>query len=376
MREPARRLLAFACVSLSLAWSTSARAALVGHWTFNNGTANDSSGSANNGELLGTPLPVFSNDVPSQLASGQSLSLIGDAEHLEQRVEVPHSSSLDIASAITMAAWVKPTGASWDGILAKSPSDGSSPNHAGNYEFRIENGGRRLQFLHQRGGVNDTIGYSSTGTVNTGSWSHVAVTVVDSGAVNFYINGALAGTAVHGGNFGALTTSPLYIGNRGDFASPTTPFDGLIDDVRLYNEALTAAQIQALFGPPLEQHPGLAGLRVRASSEFLPDGRAINAVNNNGIEGKAHGTSAAAMWRTDGVDMAPEFNIDLGAVHTVDQLRVWNYNENADPTCCLDRGVRTADIYVAGADGVFGATPVKSGQSFARPRALCRIFPK
>src|SRR5687767_11813297 len=160
MRDPARRLLAFACVSLSLAWSTSVQAALVGHWTFNNGTAADSSGSANNGMLLGTPLPTFSNDVPSQLGSGQSISLIGDDQHLEQRVEVPTSSSLDIAGAITLAAWVKPTGAGWDAILAKSPSDGSSPNHAGNYEFRIENGGRRLQFLHQQGGVNDTIPYS------------------------------------------------------------------------------------------------------------------------------------------------------------------------------------------------------------------------
>jgi hypothetical protein len=283
---------------------------------------------------------------------------------------------LDIAGAITLAAWVKPTGTTWDGIVAKSPSDGSSPNHAGNYEFRIENGGRRLQFLHQRGGVNDTIPYSSTGTVNTGAWSHVAVTLVDGAAVNFYINGALAGTAVHGGSFGALTSSPLYIGNRGDFTTSTTPFDGLIDDVRVYNEELTAAQIQALFGPPLEEHPGLAGLRARASSEFLADGRlAINAVNKNGLQGKAHGTSPAnAMWLTDGVDTAPEFNVDLGAVHMVDQLRVWNYNENANPTCCLDRGVKTADIYVAGADGVFGATPVISGQAFARAPGVTEDF--
>ena len=376
MREPARRLLAFACVSLSLAWSTSVQAALVGHWTFNNGTADDSSGSGNNGTLLGTPLPEFSSDVPSQLGGGQSLSLIGDDQHLEQRVEVPTSSSLDIAGAMTLAAWVNPTGAGWDAILAKSPLDGSSPNHAGSFEFRIENGGRRLQFLHQQGGFDDTVGYSSTGTVNSGSWSHVAVTVVDGAEVNFYINGALAGTAAHGGNFGFFTTSPLYIGNRGDFASLGTPFDGLIDDVRVYNEALTAAQIQDLFGPPLEVHPGIAGVRARASSEFLTDGRlAMNAVNNSGLQGKAHGTSpASAMWLTDGVDTAPEFDIDLGAVHTVDQLRVWNYNENANPTCCLDRGVRTADIYVAGADGVFGATPVISGQAFARAPGVTEDF--
>lgn len=369
MREPARQFLAFACVSLSLASSTTAQAALVGHWTFDNGTADDSSGSGNNGTLLGTPLPEFSSDVPSRLGGGQSLSLIGG----DQRVEVPTSSSLDISGAMTLAAWVNPTGASWDAILAKNPLDGSSPNHAGSFEFRIENGGRRLQFLHQQGGFDDTVGYSSTGTVNTGSWSHVAVTVVDAVEVNFFINGALAGTAAHGGNFGFFTSSPLYIGTRADFG---TPFEGLIDDVRIYNEALTAAQIQDLFGPPLEVHPGIAGVRARASSEFLTDGRlAMNAVNNNGLQGKAHGTSpAGAMWLTDGVDTAPEFDIDLGALHTVDQLRVWNYNENANPECCLDRGVKTADIYVAGADGVFGATPVISGQAFARAPGVTEDF--
>jgi hypothetical protein len=196
---------------------------------------------------------------------------------------------------------------------------------------------------------------------------------VDGAEVNFYINGALAGTRVHGGNFGFFTSSPLYIGTRADFG---TPFEGLIDDVRIYNEALTAAQIQDLFGPPLEEHPGIAGLRARATSEFLADNRrAINAVNNSGIQGKTHGTSpASAMWLTDGVDTAPEFNIDLGAVHTVDQLRVWNYNENANATCCLDRGVQTADIYVAGADGVFGATPIISGQSFTRAPGVVEDF--
>ncbi|MCA9184126.1 MAG: LamG-like jellyroll fold domain-containing protein [Pirellulaceae bacterium] len=376
MRKRSRRLLVLAWFVSSVAWSLSAQADLVGHWTFDNGTASDSSGFGNNGFELGTPLPEYSTDVPLQLGGGQSLSFIGDATHFEQRVEVLTNATLDIAGAITMAAWVNPTGSGWDAIMAKSPLDGSGSNHAGSFEFRIENGGRRLQFLHQQGGVDDTVGYSSTGTVNNGTWSHVAVTAVDSGEVNFYINGALAGTSVHNGNFGFFTSSPLYIGNRGDFANLGTPFDGAIDDVRLYNEALTATQIQDLFGPPLEEYPGLTGVRARASSEYLPDGRlAVNAVNNNGIQGKTHGTSpGGAMWLTDGVDAAPEFNIDLGSVHTVDQLRVWNYNENANATCCLDRGVKTADIYVAGADGVFGAAPVISGQSFARAPGATEDF--
>lgn len=67
------------------------------------------------------------------------------------------------------------------------------------------------------------------------------------------------------------------------------------------------------------------------------------------------------MWLSASGDVNPTFDIDLGGVHTVDDVRIWNYNENANPTCCMGRGVRLADVYVAGADGVFGASPVLSG---------------
>jgi hypothetical protein len=338
-----------------------ARADLVGHWTFD-GTLNDSTLNGNNGTFSGSPLPSFSNDVPSSIGAGQSVLFGGGSGH----VLVPDNASLDITGSMTIAAWVKPNGnVAWDGIVAKSPSDGSLSNHAGNYELRLENGTRRPTFHHQRGGLNDTIAYpNATGTVANNAWQHVAVTATNGGSVQFYVNGAPAGSFATVGLFGATNNNPLYIGTRADLF---TTMDGWIDDLKIYNNALSPTDVFLLANPGIDPgtpYPSVANLRARASTFYTPDNRnPTNAVNNSGMVGRLHQANApgASMWLSASGDVNPTFDIDLGGMHIVDDLRVWNYNENANATCCLGRGVRLADVYVAGADGVFGATPVLTG---------------
>lgn len=341
----------------------SAHADLVGYWSFD-GTLDDGTGNGNNGTFAGAPLPGFNANTPPAFGVGQSVLFGGGTGH----VLVPDSPSLDISTALTIAAWVNPGGVAWDGILAKSPSDGSAANHAGNYELRVENVSRRLTFLYQRGNPNDTIPHASTIPVASNVWSHVALTAQAGGSVNFYVNGLPAGTFPTAAGFGATNNNPLYIGSRADLF---TTMDGFIDELSLYNEVLTAAQINALAGgpPPEPPYPMLMPTFARASSQYLPDGRlAAHVVNGNGLVGKKHVNNppGGTMWLTDGADAAPTFEIDLGGEYSVDQLRVWNYNESANAVCCLDRGVRTADIYVAGADGIYGATPAVTGATFSR----------
>lgn len=195
------RLTAFVGAVAVFGGST-VRADLVGHWTFD-GTLEDATVNANDGTFAGAPLPMFSSDVPAALAGGQSVLFGGGTGH----VLVSDNNSLDITSAITISAWVKPNGnVAWDGIVAKSPSDGSLANHAGNYEFRIENNTRRPTFHHQRGGVNDTAAYpNSSAVVANNTWQHVAVTATNGGSVTFYLNGAAAGTFATNGLFGGRT---------------------------------------------------------------------------------------------------------------------------------------------------------------------------
>src|SRR5690606_17884053 len=122
----------------------------------------------------------------------------------------------------------KPVGdLGFDAILAKNPSDGSTPNQAGNYELRIESGSRLLNFLYQQGGENDTALVFSEAPVEEGVWSHVSVTVVAGGEIRFRINGQDAGSGTVANTFGIPNTSPLFIGTRNN---RETTMDGHLDE--------------------------------------------------------------------------------------------------------------------------------------------------
>ncbi len=359
------RLSLFAVI---LSTALTVQADLIGFWTFDEQTPEDFSGFGHDGSLAGSTLPTYSADIPPITGSGFSLSVPGGDAH----VLVPHSETLDVTGEITIAAWVKTAANGWDAILAKNPSDGSAANHAGNYELRIENGTRGLNFLHQQGGENDTVGHIGP-PVGDATWQHVAITAVAGGDLNYYINGALVDTQSIPVPTFPTNNSPLYIGSRADLF---TTMDGLLDDVRLYNEILTADDILDLAGGPVESYPALPVRGATASSEFISDGRlAIHAVDRSGLFGKTHGTAPqGTMWLTQSGDPAPELVIDLGIVHAVDELRIWNYNENANPDCCLDRGVQTFDVFMAGRDGVFPDTPVLTGATLTRAPGASEDF--
>ena len=232
------------CVSLFCA--APIHADLIGYWTFDDQTAEDASGFGHDGILAGSVLPSYSGDVPPSVGAGFSLFVPGGDSH----VLVPHAETLNITDEITIMAWVKTSGPDngWDGILAKNPSDGSSANHAGNYELRVEQGSRNVHFLHQRGGMDDTAFYlSPETTVTDGKWEHVAVTAATGGTVDFYLNGVLTDSLGIQDPFGATNTNPLYIGSRADLF---TPMDGLLDEVQLWDSVLSAGEIEAFCNCP------------------------------------------------------------------------------------------------------------------------------
>jgi MSHA biogenesis protein MshQ len=163
----------------------------------------------------------------------------GVFDGVDDYVQVADDPALDIASELTVAAWIymRTTPPELYTIVSKDT----------NYEYHIDSQRRLYWWWNDGGGVARSL--TATTQIALNQWYHVAVTY-QSGAQRMYLNGMLQGTT---GNYtGTLASNnlPLYIGTDWNFVSRA--FDGYIDEVRVSNDALTQAEIQALRD---ETHP-------------------------------------------------------------------------------------------------------------------------
>lgn len=206
---------------------------LVGYYRFEQNT-NDSSGVGN----IGTAAAGFSysTDPAEEVYAGEFDGAGG-------RVVVPNSASIDITGDLTLAAWVKVTSTSFSAqpnILARNMNNG--------YRLRINSAGN-LNLLLGNGTTNPT---QATGTqvLPLNQWVHVAAVVDFSGStatVRFYVNG-VADASAPTITLSAIesNTAALIIGTRVDSTSATESLQGRLDQVTIYNRAISAAEVLQL----------------------------------------------------------------------------------------------------------------------------------
>lgn len=197
----------------------------VGEWNFNTIEAGnkvrDISGNGNDGTVNGATL---TSSLPGLV---NALSFDGD-----DFVDCVNNASLNITGAITIEAWIKKSIVDYRGdITAKL---------TGGYNFLIHNASAQYRlYLQARdsGGINWIAAYSNPNAITDTNWHHVVVSYQRPTA-KFYVDGKDWGSYIRDSDVqstsGNFIISPL-IGN---------PFKGLIDEVRIYNQALSAAQIQ------------------------------------------------------------------------------------------------------------------------------------
>lgn len=82
----------------------------------------------------------------------------------------------------------------------------------------------------------------TTDPITIGRWFHLAVTRTATGQFTIYLDGALEAGPGNGGPTFTMGTH-FYIGAR----NGSDPFQGSIDDVRIYDHELSAAEVAALF---------------------------------------------------------------------------------------------------------------------------------
>ncbi len=217
---------------------------LAAAYSFNENTgtsAGDNSGNGNGGTLSGATWTASGK-------FGSALSFNGTSNI----VNVADSSTLDLTSAMTLEAWVYPTAlASWRTVLFKE----NASTHV--YVLYANKNVAVPATYALIDGDMYTVPGSSALPLNT--WSHLASTY-DGSALRVYVNGTQVASGTVTGSIEASTGS-LRIGGNSIWSEY---FSGRIDEVRIYNRALSAAQITsdmnaAIGGAADTQAPSVPG---------------------------------------------------------------------------------------------------------------------
>jgi len=212
---------------------------LIGHWAFDDGsgtTASDSSGYGNNG-TVSTGLSSV------QWVSGKKGGAI-DFDGVDDYVDCGNDVLFDSSRPLTVSFWAKlhSYGVAYPLplILKTEQSTGFNFFYSTRPSYGGFNFGSSSNFVRLRTAGN--IGSSFTGV-----WKHF-VMVYDgtdrtaNASYKLYLGGIKQSLV----NSSAFSATPL-INNITTSVSPTCPFYGLIDDVRIYNRALSAAEVEAMY---------------------------------------------------------------------------------------------------------------------------------
>ena len=200
---------------------------LVGRWTFDEGkgtTARDSSGNGNHGAVKGD----------AKWTEGR----IGGAmefDGVDDFVSIPNESSFDITGSITVTAWIKVESFTkeWQAIVTKG--DRAWRLHRANDTKSV---GWACSDLSRKQ-VGDLYGKKA---VVDGRWRHIAG-VLDGTKTSIFVDGTLDASAQSSPNI-SVNDFPVLIGSNAQVKGRL--FRGLIDDVRIYNRALSVAELRAL----------------------------------------------------------------------------------------------------------------------------------
>ncbi len=212
--------------------ASAATPGLVAAYAFDEGsgtTVTDASGNGNNGTITNATWSTSGK-------YGDALKFNGT----NALVTIPNSASLQLSGGMTLEAWVDPStvSAAWRDVIYKA-----------NDNFYLEatstNGSKPDAGIIAGGSYGDAFG---TAKLTANTWSFLTETY-DGSTLRLYVNGTQVASTAHTGAI-ATSTNPLQIGGDSLYGQN---FAGLIDNVRIYNVALTAAQIQTDEATPVNQ---------------------------------------------------------------------------------------------------------------------------
>jgi hypothetical protein len=222
---------------------------LVGHWSFDEGGGTniwDQSSQTNHGTLINLRTNTWTAGI-----RGSGLYFPGIVGEDSTYVAIPDAPLLRIAGDISFAAWVRCDDITRDAPILAKEGDGHLSYWFGAYGLNNEGAGPGNFgiLLDPDGNQPWTMYDRDQGDLPEGQWVHLA-SVREGTTIRHYLNGeSLAAT---GGTFSGpihISDAFLAIGVNSlyNFSARHTAFKGIVDEVYLYNYALNAGEIRALF---------------------------------------------------------------------------------------------------------------------------------
>jgi prepilin-type N-terminal cleavage/methylation domain-containing protein len=203
---------------------------LVSEWRLdeNTGTiAADSWGGGNNGALGGATLPVWKTD--SSCVNGSCLQFDGSDDY----IDITTGTNLNFESGpFTILLWAKSNTFKDQAPIILKKSTYIFNNNAG-WGIQYASSPQKLYI----GVANGTSSIQYCTTLNSFDWTLLGITRISDNNVYFIKNGTLASIGVLAGSFD--NASHIFLGKYS-----SSYFDGLMDDVRIYNAAIPTSQIQ------------------------------------------------------------------------------------------------------------------------------------
>ena len=198
---------------------------------------------------------------------------------------------ITVSNDITFSAWVKSTNNSTDSTIVSTLGENG-------LELRVQNSAVRA--VYRKGG---SWYASSTVSITANAWNHVVLTYEQGVGFNIYVNNNTPTTYSETGTLQVLNSNATDINTIGRYADGSSGyFDGSIDQVRIYNTALTQSQVTQLYqenASTLSQH--LFG--CLATYNF--NGSAKESLGTTAYDG----TETDITYRYDGTPTAVDFGV-------------------------------------------------------------------
>jgi hypothetical protein len=308
-----------------------ASADLVAHWTFDEGqgtVVNDSAGN-NDGTNYGATWAT------GPLAGALSF------DHTNDYVAVADDPSLRFSqtSSFTLACWANVE----TGSMLISKMRGAGQRGVFGYQLQYAGGVKQAFYFSLESSYVNTV---SVGTgVNSavpGVWYYVTA-VYDNKNIKIYLNGELKGTGIFNYNTGTTTPDgPLGIGARIANGLPMNEwyFGGSLDDMRIYNEALSDDSVMQLYQDSLAyEEPNLVSIEIAGPNEVAENTQTPYEAIAYYDDGSSKDVTKKASWSVEDSDFA---DIDANGLLWTDIVFTF------DTVCTIDAEMQDGnDIFTA-----------------------------